>query len=82
MHVLSQVLLVVTLLNMAAVIVLSFLWKNENVTWRTLFSAGSFAYRDLSKYIRPDRTRAFLALSYSAIILFMILLLSAIVLRP
>ena len=66
-------------LNIFALLVASVIWKNKNVNFATFILAGSFIYRDLSKYIRPDRGKAYLIISCSSIFIFMLLILSAVI---
>jgi len=80
MNTLSQIFLTLFALNAAAVILVGILWKNKDIKFTWFFFAGTYIYRDLSKFIRKERTKAYLALSYSGIVLFVLTVLSMIVL--
>jgi len=76
MNTLSRIFVTLFALNAGAFLLVTILWKNKDTSW-SIF-AGSFIYRDLPKFIRKERTRAYLALSYSGIILFVLTVLSMI----
>ena len=78
MNTLSQIFLTLFALNAAALILAGILWKNKDARFTSFFFAGTCIYRDLSKFIRKERTRAYLALSYSGIMLFVLAVLSMI----
>ena len=73
----TQVLLILFLVDMFAVLLLGVVWKREDVSFSEVFWKGSFVYRDIEKYIRKDRISPFMALSYSGILLFMAVIVSA-----
>ena len=79
MNIFSYTILILFILNIFALLVASVIWKNKNVNFATFILAGSFIYRDLSKYIRPDRGKAYLIISCSSIFIFMLLILSAVI---
>jgi len=78
----TRILLTLCALNMAVLLLVSVLWRNRDTSFGSFLMAGSFIYRDLPKYIRKERTRAYLALSYSSIGVFMLLILSMILIGP
>ncbi len=76
MNLISQIFLTLFIINTAAIGVFSILWKNDNINFSEFLLAGSFIYRDLPKYIKNDKIKPYQVLSYSAIILFMLFILS------
>ena len=77
MNIISQIFLTIFLLNIFVILFASVLWKNRSCNFAKFVLAGSYIYRDLPTYIKRNRVRAFLLLSYSAIITFMLFVLSA-----
>ena len=65
-------------LNVFTLFVVSILWKVKDKRLTSFFFAGTYIYRDLSKFIRKEKMAAYLALSYSVIILFVLTGLSII----
>jgi hypothetical protein len=80
MNTLTKTFLTLFALNVGALLLVSILWKNKDTRFTSFFFAGTYIYRDLSKFIRKERTRAYLALSYSGLILFVLVVLSIILL--
>ena len=77
MNLISYTILILFILNVLAVLVATVIRKNKNVSFAKFVMAGSFIYRDLESYIRPDRGRAYITISCSSILLFMLFILSA-----
>ena len=65
----TQILLILTIANMVGLLLLSVIWRHEDVSFAEFFMKGSFIYRDIEKYIRKDRVMPFRALSYSGVLL-------------
>ncbi len=78
MNIISHTILILFVINILAVLIAAVIWKNENVNFAKFMMAGSSIYRDLAKYIKPDRDKAFLAISCLSIFLFMLFILSAV----
>lgn len=81
MSVISQIIFTLFILNTALLLVTSVLWKHKDVSFSESMMAGSRMYRDLPRYIKRERVKTYLAISYSAIILFMLSLLSFVLFR-
>ena len=73
----TQILLILTIVNMVSILILSVVWRHEDVSFSEFYWKGSFIYRDIEKYIRNDRVMPFMALSYTGILLFMVTFISA-----
>jgi hypothetical protein len=74
MNIIVQIILALLILNLATVLVLSIIWRNRETNIAKFFLAGSTIYRDLPVYIRKDRAKAYLILSYTVIFLFITLI--------
>ena len=70
------------MLNTAALILVSILWRNRDIRFLSFLLAGTLIYRDLPKYVKKERTRAYLALSYSLVGVFVLTILSMILIGP
>jgi len=76
MNLITQVILILFLVNTVTILILSVLWKNKEVNLVQFVIAGSSIYRELPKYLRKNRIKPYLFLSYSAILFFMLFILS------
>ena len=82
MNIVSFIIISLCAVNILIVIIAGIFWKPKTVTFTEIFLAGSFIYRDLHKYIKADRIKAFLAMSYSAVILFLLFIVSIFFCKP
>jgi hypothetical protein len=78
--IITRILLTLFVVNMAALFVGSIAWRNKEITFGSFFVTGTFIYRDLPKYIKQEKTTAYMVLSYSGLAVFMLLVLSMILL--
>jgi hypothetical protein len=78
----SKIFLTLFLLNTAVLLLVSVLWRNRDTTFVDFLMAGTFIYRDLPKYIRKERTKLYLTLSYSFIAVFVLFITSMILAGP
>ena len=67
-------------LNVGALLLVSNLWRNKDTRFTSFFFAGTYIYRDLSKFIGKERKAAYLVLSCSGVVLFVLAVLSMILL--
>jgi hypothetical protein len=82
MKTLTGIVLILFLLNSAGILLASVLWRNKDTGFSSFVAAGSLIYRDLPRFIRKEKVTAYLALSYSAVILFMLTIVSMILFGP
>ncbi len=47
-------------------------WKREEISWAEWWFAGTRIYRNLDRYMRPERRRQFLAWSYAGVAWFLV----------
>ena len=64
------------IVNSIAILFFSIVWKKREISFAKFVLTGTNIYRDISKYIRNDKTKPFLILSYSGVVLFMALVAS------
>ena len=76
MNLISRIILGLFVVNTAVLVAASLLWRNKNTNFGKFLMTGSYIYRDLPKYIKQNRTKPYLAVSYSFILLFMLLIVS------
>jgi len=73
MNMFIQITLIFLIVNIAAVLILLIIWRNKETKFAKFILAGSTIYRDLPMFIKKDKNKVYLALSYTVIILFFLL---------
>jgi hypothetical protein len=79
---LTRILLTLFVLNAIALVLAGLLWRNKDIAFGSFLMAGTFICRDLPKYIKKEKIKGYLALSYSGIAVFILLVLSMILISP